>query len=62
MKQKRNTVSRQIAELKRQKKDTSALVAEMQEVSSAIKGFDESIRQVYAKITEIIFGPAEHTT
>lgn len=55
MKQKRNTVSRQIAELKRQKKDTSALVAEMQEVSSAIKGFDESIRQVYAKITEIIF-------
>ena len=55
MKQKRNTVSRQIADLKRQKQDTSALVMEMQEVSSAIKGLDESIGEVYSKITDIVF-------
>ncbi len=55
MKQKRNTVSRQIAEMKRDKLDTSGLVAEMQEVSRSIKNLDVSINEAYAKIHDILF-------
>lgn len=55
LKQKRNRVSREIAELKREKQDATALVVEMQEVSKSIKEYDEQIKELSEKINSFIF-------
>jgi seryl-tRNA synthetase len=43
LKQRRNKVSQEVGRLKGEKKDASALVSEMQEVSSKIKGLDQEV-------------------
>ena len=55
LKQERNTVSRQIAELKRRKEDASEFVVKMQDVARKIKEYDESTSNVYEKIETILF-------
>ncbi|MDI6742605.1 MAG: serine--tRNA ligase [Smithella sp.] len=42
----RNSVSKQVGELKKQKADASALIEKMGEVSSKIKEYDESLRVI----------------
>jgi seryl-tRNA synthetase len=42
----RNSVSKQVGELKKQKADASALIEKMSEVSSKIKEYDESLRVI----------------
>lgn len=42
----RNSVSKQVGELKKQKADASALIEKMSEVSSKIKDYDESLRVI----------------
>jgi seryl-tRNA synthetase len=48
LKSQRNTVSEEIARLKKAKENANALIAEMKTVSDAIKGFDEELRAVEA--------------
>jgi len=40
----RNSVSKQVGELKKKKEDASALIEKMSEVSARIKEYDESLR------------------
>ncbi|WCK54538.1 serine--tRNA ligase [Aneurinibacillus sp. Ricciae_BoGa-3] len=54
LKNKRNTVSEQIAVLKKEKKDAADLIAEMKEVSTKIKDFDEEIRVLEEEISQIM--------
>jgi seryl-tRNA synthetase len=46
LKSKRNEVSKQVAEYKRDKKDADALITEMREVGDKIKVIDDELRQV----------------
>lgn len=55
LKQKRNSVSRQIAEIKRRKEDTTELVVEMQSVTRQIKEYDEKINRINNRINETLF-------
>jgi len=55
LKQRHNTVSRQIAEIKRKKEDTSELVVEMQSVTKQIKEYDEKINRINNRIHEMLF-------
>lgn len=50
LKSKRNEVSEQVAVLKREKKDADTLIAEMRVVGDEIKGLDEELRDVEAKL------------
>ena len=50
LKSKRNEVSEQVAVLKREKKDADSLIAEMRVVGDEIKGIDEELREVEAKL------------
>lgn len=50
LKSKRNEVSEQVAVLKREKKDADSLIAEMRVVGDKIKGLDEELREVEAKL------------
>ena len=50
LKSKRNEVSEQVAVLKREKKDADSLIAEMRVVGDEIKGLDEELREVEAKL------------
>ena len=50
LKSKRNEVSEQVAILKREKKDADSLIAEMRVVGDKIKGLDEELREVEAKL------------
>ncbi len=50
LKSKRNEVSEQVAALKREKKDADSLIAEMRVVGDEIKGIDEELREVEAKL------------
>ncbi len=55
LKAERNTVSRQIAELKREKKDASDLMANMQFVAKKIKEYDVKLGELSAAIDESLF-------
>ena len=54
LKNKRNTVSEEIARMKRGKKDASATIEEMRLVSQKIKELDNELRQVEAELQEIL--------
>ncbi|AZV40767.1 serine--tRNA ligase [Peribacillus asahii] len=54
LKSKRNEVSQQVAVLKREKKDADTLIVEMREVGDRIKGLDEELREVEAKLDMLL--------
>ena len=54
LKSQRNEVSEQVAVLKREKKDANSLIAEMRVVGDKIKGIDEELREVEAKLDLIL--------
>ena len=54
LKNKRNTVSEEIARLKREKQDASELIKEMQQVSKLIKEYDEQLQQIEADLQAIL--------
>jgi seryl-tRNA synthetase len=54
LKSKRNTVSKQVAELKREKKDADHLITEMREVGDQIKSLDEELKIVEEKLEDIL--------
>jgi seryl-tRNA synthetase len=54
LKNKRNTVSEQIARLKKEKQDADELIAEMKDVSNKIKEYDEEIRVLEEEISQIM--------
>lgn len=55
IKAKRNESSKQISVLKREKKDASELIAEMQEVGAEIKALDQELEEVEEKLDEIMY-------
>ncbi|KPK95618.1 seryl-tRNA synthetase [bacterium SM23_31] len=55
LKQRRNVVSRQIAEIKRKNEDSSELVVEMQSVAKQIKEYDEKINRINNRIYDMLF-------
>ncbi|NGQ96535.1 serine--tRNA ligase [Brevibacillus sp. SYP-B805] len=54
LKNKRNTVSEQVAILKRNKENADHLIAEMKEVSDRIKVLDEELRQLDEQLEQIL--------
>ena len=54
LKNKRNTVSEEIAQKKRNKEDAADLIAEMKLVSDQIKQFDEEVRQVEEELEQVL--------
>jgi seryl-tRNA synthetase len=56
LKNKRNTVSKEIGLLKREGKDAQHLVEEMGQVGDKIKVLDEEVKQIDEKLNEIIMG------
>jgi len=54
LKNKRNTVSEEIARMKREKKDATTLIEEMRTVSQRIKELDNELRQVENELQEIL--------
>lgn len=54
LKNKRNTVSEEIARLKKEKQDADALITEMKEVSDRIKEMDEQVREVEEEIRGLL--------
>ncbi|MBN1365830.1 MAG: serine--tRNA ligase [Syntrophaceae bacterium] len=50
----RNSVSKQVGELKKKKADVSALIEKMGEVSAKIKEYDESLRQVEEELNAFV--------
>jgi seryl-tRNA synthetase len=54
LKNKRNTVSEQIAQLKKNKENADTQIAEMKVVSDTIKGFDEQLRVIEAEQNELM--------
>ncbi|MHC1686555.1 MAG: serine--tRNA ligase [Methanothrix sp.] len=65
LKHERNVVSREIAEQKKQKQDSSSKVEEMRVISNRIKEIDEEIRGYESKINDILLNipniPSETT-
>ncbi len=55
MKNKQNTISKQIPAMKKEGKDTAPIFAEMKVLSDDIKKLDENIREIDAKIDEIMY-------
>lgn len=55
IKAKRNESSKQISVLKREKKDASELIVEMQEVGAEIKALDQELEEVEEKLDEIMY-------
>ena len=53
LKHKRNVVTREIAKLKKENKDTLSKIEEMQGINSRIKETDDTIRDYKSKIHEI---------
>ncbi len=51
---KRNVVSEEIGKLKKQKQDAAEMIKQMKEVSDSIKHFDERLRILDKKITDIL--------
>ena len=62
LKSKRNEVSEQVAVLKREKKDADSLIAEMRVVGDKIKGLDEELREVEAKLDHITSFYSKYST
>jgi len=56
LRNRRNVVSEQIAQLKRQRDNADDLVSEMREVSSRIKELDKSLSKNEALVNEILIG------
>ncbi|QZY54999.1 serine--tRNA ligase [Crassaminicella profunda] len=56
MKNKQNTVSKEIPKLKKEGKDASGVLAEMKELSSKIKELDEEVKQVEEEMKNILLG------
>lgn len=56
LKNKRNTVSEQVAVLKRNKENADHLIAEMKEVNDRIKVLDEQLRQLDEQLEQILLG------
>jgi len=56
LKHKRNVNSDKIGELKRNGEDASDLIAEMQDVSQKIKGLDQKVADVEAKLNDLLLG------
>ena len=54
LKNKRNTVSQEIARRKKEKKDTDAIIAEMQQVSRDIRSMDEEARETEEQLNNIL--------
>ena len=54
LKNKRNTVSQEIARLKKEKKDASELIKQMQEVSKSIKEYDQNLQQIEEELQAIL--------
>lgn len=54
LRHKRNTVSEQIARLKREKKDATAIINEMKNVSTQIKQMDDRIKELDKQIYDIL--------
>ena len=54
LKNKRNTVSEQVARLKQAKEDATVLIEEMRIVSQRIKDLDQQVRTVEADLQEIL--------
>lgn len=54
LKNRRNQVSDQVAQMKREGKDANAIITEMREVSQRIKEFDDEIKGLDQKAQEII--------
>src|SRR5690625_822366 len=55
IKAKRNDTSKQISVLKREKKDASALIEEMQNVGAEIKELDTELEEVEGKLDQIMY-------
>lgn len=56
MKAKLNSVSKQIGQLKKQGEDTTAIMAEMKELSTSIKSKDEEISKLEAQLKDVLLG------
>ena len=56
LKNKRNTVSEEIARKKRQKEEADDLIAEMKLVGDQIKEYDEELRKIELELEQILFG------
>ena len=56
MKAKLNSVSKQIGQLKKQGEDTTAIMAEMKELSTSIKSKDEGISKLEAQLKDVLLG------
>lgn len=54
LKSRRNSVSQEVAKLKREKQDADQLIKEMKEVSDKIKELDERLREVEGQLEEIL--------
>lgn len=54
LKSKRNEVSQQVANLKREKKDADHLIKEMREVGDRIKGLDDELRVVEETLEQLL--------
>ncbi|AAM07396.1 TPA: serine--tRNA ligase [Methanosarcina acetivorans] len=65
LKHKRNVVTREIAQLKKENKDTLSKINEMQDINNRIKEIDDKIRDYKSKINEIMLSipniPSETT-
>ncbi|MFC1492572.1 serine--tRNA ligase [candidate division KSB1 bacterium] len=55
LKHRRNVVSREIADMKKNKEDASELIVEMQTVAKNVKEFDNKINDFSSKIDKILF-------
>ncbi len=56
MKNRQNTVSKEIPKLKKEGKDVSEILTEMKELSSKIKEMDNEVKEVEGKIQELLLG------
>ncbi|MGI5840497.1 MAG: serine--tRNA ligase [bacterium] len=54
LKNRRNTVSAEVAKLKKERKNADVIVADMREVSQQIKDMDEDIRRIDERMQEIL--------
>lgn len=54
LKSRRNSVSQEVAKLKREKQDADQLIKEMKDVSDKIKELDEQLREVEDQLEEIL--------
>lgn len=54
LKNKRNTVSKEVGRLKANKEDATSLITEMQEVGQLIQKLDQEVREIEERLTEIV--------